>query len=92
MADTQQDYEAFLAAAKERLNLVPGFGFKDTLYDPQAGLTAYQRRKAAQGVSMEDRIRMLQEAGVKDKDGMMQVAKRMYATPAKAFMLARGGR
>jgi hypothetical protein len=82
--------EGFLAAANKQLNLTPGMGLGTTAYNPMAGVERMRKRKAAAGVSANERMRLFQEAGMKDYDGMRRVFERAYVSPEKAFMLARG--
>ena len=44
----------------------------------------------AQGASADERMKILTDAGVTDREGMVKVFNRAYAHPNKAFMLAKG--
>ena len=81
--------EDFLAVAKSQFNLTPGMGLGTTAYNPMAGLERMRRKKVAEGVSADERMRLLQEAGAKDYEGMRRIFERAYVSPEKAFMLAR---
>jgi hypothetical protein len=86
------DAQAVLAAAKSMFNLTPGMGLGTTANNPNDALEAARRRKAAKGLSAEERMKTLTDAGVTDRAGMGAVFQRLYAQPTRAFMLARGGK
>ena len=83
--------EEFLGMAKNQLNLVPGMGLGTPAHNPMAGVERMRRKKAAMGVSADERMRLFQEAGVKDYDGMRRIFERAYVSPEKAFMLVGKG-
>ena len=90
MANTDAEgRDAMLAMIQQVLHLSPGMGLGTPAWDPNAGLEKERRRRAAKGLSAEQRIQALTDAGVTDRAGMQAVAERMYASPEKAFMLAR---
>lgn len=77
--------------AKGQFNLQPGVGLGTKAWDPMTGVERMRKKKAAEGVSANERMRMFQEAGLKDVEGMQRVFERAYVSPEKAFMLARRG-
>jgi hypothetical protein len=80
----------FLAVANKQLNLTPGMGLGTKAWNPMSGIERMRKKKAAEGVSANERMRLFQEAGVKDYEGMRRVFERAYVSPEKAFMLVRG--
>jgi hypothetical protein len=79
-----------LSVVKQMFNLTPGMGLGTPAWDPYAGLEQQRRRRAAQGASADERIKALTDAGVTDRAGMAAVAERLYTSPERAFMLAKG--
>jgi hypothetical protein len=74
----------------QEANMQPGMGLGTTTYAPDAGFQLERRRREARGASAGERMRALEGAGVTDRDGMRKVFDRLYASPERAFMLARG--
>lgn len=69
--------------------LSPGMGLGTPTWDPKAGLAREQRRRMAQGASAQERMDAMMRAGMTDRDGMVQVFRRLYTSPQRAFMLGR---
>jgi hypothetical protein len=90
--EDQKAADLFLKTVNEQLHLSPGLGMGTPAWDPNEGLARYHRRREAQGLSADERMQTLLDAGVTDREGMQKVAQRLYASPEKAFMLARGGK
>jgi|SRR5262245_5694850 len=88
----QAAYGEFLKMADTMLHKKPGIGLGHDTWDPQAGLNAEQKRKYNEGLSAQERINMLKQIGVQDNDAMYALVDRMYSSPERAFMLARGGK
>jgi hypothetical protein len=85
-------YQKFLQMADDVLHKKPGIGMGVDTYDPEAGIKAERKRKNTQGLAAEERMRILREAGVQDRGAMNTIFQRLYASPEKAFMLAKGGK
>jgi len=85
-------YQEFLKMADEVLHKKPGIGLGVDTWDPESGLRAERRRKMAQGIAAEERISMLRNMGIQDNGSMDTLINRMYGSPEKAFMLAKGGK
>ena len=84
--------QTFLQAAHDHLNLDPPLGFANKAYNQLDGLRRYQQQRLARGLTMQQRLQVLHNAGVQNRQGMVDVARRQYTSPQGAFMLARGGR
>src|SRR5262245_52069120 len=91
-AREQAAYGEFLKMADQVLFKKPGIGLGVDTHDPNAGLRAERKRKLTQGMTAEERMRVLREAGVRDNGAMDTVFSRLYASPEQAFMLAKGGK
>lgn len=70
--------------------LSPGMGLGTQTWDPKTGIRREQRRREARGMSAQERMKVLTDAGVIDREGMTKVFQRIYARPERAFMLSRG--
>lgn len=81
-----------LSVVKQMFNLTPGMGLGTPAWDPYAGLERERQRRAARGATAQERIKALTDAGVTDRAGMNMIAERLYASPERAFMLAKGGK
>jgi hypothetical protein len=84
MTDDPQTREALKA-----LFLAPGMGLGTTTWDPQTGIRREQQRKMARGMSAQERMKILTDAGVTDRDGMRKVFERAYAPAHQALMLGK---
>jgi len=87
---TPTEHALFLQLAHSVTNLTPQMGLGTPAWDPNAGLAAYRNRQAAQGLTAAQRMKMLQGAGVTDREGMYKVFQNMHASPYQAFMLNGG--
>lgn len=68
-------------------NLAPGMGIGTQTWSPRAGIQREQQRREARGMSAQERMKVLTDAGVTDREGMTKVFKRIYARPEQAFMM-----
>jgi hypothetical protein len=85
-----KDNDPRVQQAFQAMFLTPGMGLGTKTWDPTTGITREQQRKEARGMSAQERMKVLMEAGVTDREGMTQVFRRAYASPERAFMLGRG--
>jgi len=72
------------------LFLSPRMGIGTTTWDPQTGVRREQMRREARGMSAQERMKTLADAGVTDRAGMTEVFSRLYSSPERAFMRVRG--
>lgn len=87
---SESDMKQTMQALYQATFLSPGTGLGTKAWDPQTGIRREQQRKEARGMSAQERMKVLTDAGVTDREGMTRVFQRVYARPERAFMLTRG--
>jgi len=87
---TPAEHALFLQLAQNVVHLTPQMGLGTPAWDPAAGLAAYRNRQRAQGLTAQQRMGILQNAGVTDRAGMYKVFQNMHANPYQAFMMNGG--
>lgn len=84
---TPEEHKLFLQLVQSTTNEVPPMGLGTPAWNPDAGLAAYRNKQRAQGLTAQQRIGMLQSAGVSNRNDMYKVFANMHASPYQAFML-----
>jgi len=89
---TPTEHQLFLQLAQSVTHLTPQMGLGTPAWDPNAGLAKYRNQQLARGLTASQRMKMLQGAGVTNREGMYKVFQNMHASPYQAFMLNGGKR
>ena len=87
---TPAEHQIFMQLAQSQVNLTPQMGLGTPAWNPNNGLEMYRKRQMAQGLTAQQRMHMLQSAGVTNRDGMYKVFQNMHASPYQAFMMNGG--
>lgn len=88
--DSDPEMKQAMQALFQAHHLSPGVGLGTKTWSPRAGIEREQQRRMARGMSAKERMKILTDAGVTDREGMSRVFERAYARPERAFMLVRG--
>lgn len=75
--------------AMKAMFMSPGMGLGTKTWDPQTGIRREQQRKMARGMSAQERMKALTDAGVTDREGMTKVFTRLYTPAHRALMLGK---
>jgi len=92
MSDQSPEMKQAMQALFQANFLAPGMGLGTKTWDPRTGIRREQQRRMARGMSAQERMKLLTDAGVSDREGMMKVFRRAYTPAHRALMLGKEDR
>jgi len=89
MTDNAPEMKQAMQAMFQANFLSPGTGLGTKTWDPKTGIHREQQRRMARGMSAQERMKALTDAGVTDREGMTKVFSRLYSPAHQALMLGK---